>query len=405
MKWPHLAPHSRASLADALATVTAALTRPAGRRPPAARVRAALYGHAFNPRRARADPVTAATLAWVERASLPVSRLADPQVTRAALDGLCTRLDGTPAAATTISRKRAVFHGALGYAVELGLLPANPIATVQWRCRQAAAAVHPAAVATPGQVRAILGQVHRTRPDLTTFFGCLYYAALRPEEAVALRRDDLHLPARGRATIIVSTACPRTGTSWTSTGTPHQARGLKHRPDGAIRVVPLPAALTRLLHWHLNEYGTAPDGRLFPGKRGGILSESSYGRTWHAARHAALGPELAATTLARRPYDLRHAALSLWLNATSAPAEVAARAGTSTRVLHDVYQHCLATHDDHISQQIDNALIENPAVTVRDSKRLPDRSDPDPVRHMSVNPPLARAQPTAIAVGNPASTS
>ena len=35
MKWPRLAPHSRASLADALATVTLALTRPAsgGRRP------------------------------------------------------------------------------------------------------------------------------------------------------------------------------------------------------------------------------------------------------------------------------------------------------------------------------------------------------------------------------------
>ncbi len=116
---------------------------------------------------------------------------------------------------------------------------------MQWRCRRAAGAVHPAAVASPAQVRAILDQVHCTRPDLTTFFGCLYFAALRPEEAVALRRDDLVLPARSRATIIVSAACPRTGTAWTSTGTPHQARGLKHRPDGAIRVVPLPAALAR----------------------------------------------------------------------------------------------------------------------------------------------------------------
>src|SRR5258708_384015 len=43
-----------------------------------------------------------------------------------------------------------------------------------------------------------------------------------------------------------------------------------------------------------------------------------------AARQAALGPAQAATPLARRPYDLRHAALSLWLNASSAPAEVAA---------------------------------------------------------------------------------
>jgi hypothetical protein len=51
MKWPHLAPHSRASLADALATVTPLLTREAGRRPPAPALRAALYGHAFNARR------------------------------------------------------------------------------------------------------------------------------------------------------------------------------------------------------------------------------------------------------------------------------------------------------------------------------------------------------------------
>jgi len=70
-----------------------------------------------------------------------------------------------------------------------------------------------------------------------------------------------------------------------------------------------------------------PDGRLFRGARGGMLSESVYGRAWHAARLAALGPGLAATPLARHPYDLRHAALSLWLNATGEPAEVAARAG------------------------------------------------------------------------------
>ena len=72
-----------------------------------------------------------------------------------------------------------------------------------------------------------------------------------------------------------------------------------------------------------------PDGRLFRCTRGGMLSESVYGRAWHAARHAALSPELAATPLARRPYDLRHAALSLWLNAIGEPAEVAARARNS----------------------------------------------------------------------------
>lgn len=127
MKWPHLAPHSRASLADALATVTPLLTRETDRRPAAGVLRAVLYGHAFHAgRRAGAPgPEEASALAWVQRAWMPVSQLGDPRVIRAALDGLCTRLDGSPAAASTITRKRAIFHGALGYAVELGLLPAN----------------------------------------------------------------------------------------------------------------------------------------------------------------------------------------------------------------------------------------------------------------------------------------
>jgi integrase len=131
---------------------------------------------------------------------------------------------------------------------------------------------------SPAQVRAILDQAADERPELTAFFGCLYYAALRPEEAGELRREDLILPARGRGKIIVTTACPRTGTAWTSTVTPHQPCGLKHRPDGTIRVIPIPPVLARMPRQHLREFGTAPDGRLFRGTRGGILSESVYGR-------------------------------------------------------------------------------------------------------------------------------
>jgi len=65
MKWPLLAPHSRASLADALATVTPALTRPTATRPPVRTLHTALYRYAFNPgRRATAtDPAPARALA------------------------------------------------------------------------------------------------------------------------------------------------------------------------------------------------------------------------------------------------------------------------------------------------------------------------------------------------------
>ena len=134
MKWPSLAAQSRASLAEALATVTPALTGPAPGRPSAAALRSALYGYAFNPARAAAaDAATARVLAWTEKTSLPVTRLADPLVLRQALDALALRLDGRRAAANTITRKRAAFHGALGYAVEAGLLESNPADRISWR--------------------------------------------------------------------------------------------------------------------------------------------------------------------------------------------------------------------------------------------------------------------------------
>ena len=123
MKWPSLAAHSRASVAESLATVTPALTRLDARdRPDPRELRMALYQHAFNPARA-AGPGSAAAqiLDWAQQASLPVGCLSEPAVLRTALEALTLRLDGSRAAANTIIRKRAVLHGALGYAAEAGL--------------------------------------------------------------------------------------------------------------------------------------------------------------------------------------------------------------------------------------------------------------------------------------------
>ena len=400
MRWLQLAPHSRASLAEALATVTPALTRLTTSRPPAHTLRAALYGHAFNPQRrnAAAGSATARALGWLERASLPVQNLHDPHIIRLALGALAVRLDGHPAAANTIARKRAVFHSALAFAAELGLLPSNPLDHVAWTAPTASAAVNPLTVASPAQVHAVLTEVSEIRPDLTAFFACLYYAALRPEEAIALRSGDLVLPPRGWGKVILTRACPRTGSAWTTTGQPYEARGLKHRPDGAIRIVPIPPVLAALLRQHLHRCGTTPDGRLFRGARGGMLSESVYGRTWHTARDHALGPALAATPLARRPYDLRHAALSLWLNASASPAEIAARAGNSVHVLQTVYAHCIDGHTGIVSQQIGHALGHralSPPVTA--SGPTDRRHHPEPVRHMSVNGPRRRRSASHMA--------
>jgi hypothetical protein len=81
--------------------------------------------------------------------------------------------------------------------------------------------------------------------------------------------------------------------------------------------------------------------RLFQGVRRGPLSESLYGRIWHQARAAAMPEDGPGTQPVRRSYDLRHAALSLWLASVAAPAEIAARAGHSVRVLLTIYAHCM----------------------------------------------------------------
>ena len=90
MKWPSLAAHSRASLAESLATVTPVLTRPdAHDRPDPRELRTALYQHAFNPARP-AGPGSAAgqILDWAQQASLPVGCLSEPAVLRTALEAL-----------------------------------------------------------------------------------------------------------------------------------------------------------------------------------------------------------------------------------------------------------------------------------------------------------------------------
>jgi len=109
------------------------------------------------------------------------------------------------------------------------------------------------------------------------------------------------------------------------------------RPRGSPRRA-LPPALTELLHAHIAEFGVQPDGRLFVGERnGGELPTMTIGRMWHRARQAAFMPEVAASPLARTPYDLRHAAVSTWLNGGVPATTVAEWAGHSVEILLRVY--------------------------------------------------------------------
>ena len=133
-KWPNLAPVSRRSVAEALVTVTIALTGKEKGAPEPRVLRRALFAWAFNPATRETDPPReiALALGWAARASLPLSALDDPATVRVALGACAKTLTGKPAAGSTQRRKRSVFYNALGYAVELGHLASNPIDRIQW---------------------------------------------------------------------------------------------------------------------------------------------------------------------------------------------------------------------------------------------------------------------------------
>lgn len=68
------------------------------------------------------------------------------------------------------------------------------------------------------------------------------------------------------------------------------------------------------------------------------------------------GPDQQASPLAARPYDLRHAAVSLWLNAGVPAPTVARRAGHSVEVLLRVYAACIDGEDELANTRISGAL-------------------------------------------------
>ena len=360
-KWPNLAPVSRRSVAEALVTVTIALTSKEPGAPEPTVLRAALFGWAFNPatREQAPPPEIAAALGCAGRASLPVAELEDTATVRVALGACGKTLAGKAAAGSTQRRKRSVFYNALGYAVEQGHLAANPVDRIQWTTPAVAASVDRRVVVSPAQARDLLAAVRGLSgrgQRLEAFFGCLYYAALRPSEAVMLRESDLYLPKKGWGRIVLAASASRAGRAWTDHGTARQERGLKHRAGNETRTIPIPPELARLLRAHIKNYGTAPDGRVFQTARGGILQDSGYNEVWTGARKQALTPAQQRSPLGRRPYDLRHAAVSLWLNSGVPATEVARRAGHGVAVLLKIYAHCIDGQADAANQRITVAL-------------------------------------------------
>lgn len=380
MKWPRISAKHRAGIADALATVTMALTTPSTRSHTPPGLRTALVSWAFRmirdehgawiPRKEAQEPpdAVAANLEWITRHSLPLTDAVRQEHLRRALGAISQKLDGSHAAENTIRRKRMIFNNALVHAVASDRLQANPLTKVDWQPPLTDIEVDFRYVPGPHLARNLITAVREQGPrgaHLEAFFGCLYYAAMSPAETAALTDRDCLLPdpdtgPEAWGELLLTRSHPEVGSGWTDDGRTHDTRGLKRRARNATRSIPIPPHLVHLLRTHLQRYGTTSDGRLFRAARGGRVASTEYSRIWSTARQRTLHPDDTDTPLAQVPYCLRHAGISLWIAAGIPPAEAARPAGHSLTMLYRIYARPLRGNQHEANRLIAAALQDTP---------------------------------------------
>jgi integrase len=304
-------------------------------------------------------PKYAEAVAWVRTHSLNVRSLDNPSTLRVAYDATLIAPDGKPYAAFTHRNKMKALSGAIRYALELNLLERNPLERISTPQPRKTLVVDRRAVVNPAQARTLIAAVANigsTGPRYVAFFAAIYFAGLRPSEILALRLQDCTLPEQGWGELCFAESTPHVGAAWTDDGTDAPRKALKHRAANESRTVPAPPELVAHLRRHVEQFGTADDGRLFVGTKGGDVRYGSFASIWSRARKAALTDAQFNSPLGKRPYDLRHACVSTWLNAGVSAPQVAEWAGHSVQMLLSTYAKCIDGEHDRDRRRIEEAL-------------------------------------------------
>ncbi|MFE4623225.1 tyrosine-type recombinase/integrase [Streptomyces mirabilis] len=337
-RWRTSAAKTREGMADGLAAVTFAMVKRGDGAPSDEQLRLAFRWGIVPANAGEAPPADLkAAYDWLTTTDRPVGDVADAAVFEDVLYRLGYKLDGTPAAGDTYRRRRRALNTALEHAVVAGDLSGNPLQRDRHKHVGSNDVVDRRVLANALQARQLLAAVSyvgswdRCRGRrLVAFYAVLYYAGLRPAEAVGLRRSDCHLPDAGWGTLTLRETRPVSGKQWTDSGERHDRRGLKAREAMSDRPVPIPPVLVAILRAHLD-----------------------------ALREYALPPDRVGSPLAGRPYDLRHACITRWLNAGVPIAEVARRVGNSPEVIHRRYHGCIDGHEEAANAKITKALEED----------------------------------------------
>ncbi|MFF6986873.1 hypothetical protein [Streptomyces sp. NPDC010273] len=188
-----------------------------------------------------------------------------------------------------------------------------------------------------------IGQRPLNGRPLRAFLSTIAFAALRPQEVLALRVRDARLPDEGPGALVIHSRRLAYG---------HE------EADGAgeSRVVPACRALVEVLRAEVARRGLRPDDRLFTRDDGRPLSGADYRRAWDDARKAVLEAHEIDSSLGKRVSDLRDARIATWLSGHRTALgvfKVAERIGVSAPSLAGRFPHCFQA-----SREVSNGLIE-----------------------------------------------
>ncbi len=215
----------------------------------------------------------------------------------------------------TIHKALAIVSGMFRHAVIWDRVDRNPVREIKLPRATRQRFVRPLAPVTVEAMRARLLEAEQLRD--ATLLAVLAYAGLRPEEARALRWEDV-----GERTIRVERAAA--------------GSTVKETKTGEIRTVRLLAPLARDVGLWRERCGVPASGLVFPTSRGTVWTDFDW-RNWRRRvyRPTAEGVGLTGS----RPYDLRHSFASLLIHEGVSVIEVARQVGNSPDVTLTTYAH------------------------------------------------------------------
>lgn len=275
---------------------------------------------------------------WLAKWSMPLAQVTDAHL-RAFIDRIRTeRLDGSSRrlADSSVVRVRANVRAAFTNARKRRLISWDPWDAIEAEPLRDHERVDPDLVMDPGEVRQMAAACASIHPRYHAYVLIQGLCGLRPGETDALRRRDLDLtglPATVNAGGTHSWVPDRFFADGETRRRPLKGRGKK-----VSRRIPIPDELVPLLQEHLDKYvGNRRDTAVFANAAGGLINSSNFHRdVWSKAREAVFAED---SPLRRvRRHDLRHAAITTWLNA-GVPLKTAQRwSGHNTlAVLLDTY--------------------------------------------------------------------